>query len=248
MFSYDSIERDLSRYRQKQSPLALVWDKIWEGLNHYNGEWRFLKSVDKISYFESLGVNFSGKRVLDVGCGQGEMLFYLERKYNCQCYGLDISQTVVNTANANKISASSTCCFKIGDARDIPYEKEIFDIVISWGVVEHFSDYLKALTESNRVCRCGGCVLYIQPHLFSFGHFQRYWLKLRGKWSFGLQKDFAYSTFVKYLKAAGFDYIRIAIRAPYTDMPVVRLLDKIVGLVFRHWGHYLYCVAFKIER
>lgn len=37
--------------------------------------------------------------IVDLGCGQGDMCFYLSAKYNCQIIGIDYSKDAINLAN-----------------------------------------------------------------------------------------------------------------------------------------------------
>jgi SAM-dependent methyltransferase len=58
------------------------------------------------------------------------------------------------------------------DANNIPYPDDFFDVVISWGSVEHiYGGYLQTLNEIKRVLRPDG-LLFIHPGLYygNFGH------------------------------------------------------------------------------
>ena len=43
----------------------------------------------------SLQKNFKNKKILDIGCGWGQCLLYLQKK-GFDCYGLDPSDKVIN--------------------------------------------------------------------------------------------------------------------------------------------------------
>ena len=38
------------------------------------------------------------KNVLDIGCGDGELLRNLKKKKQCNCYGIDFSQNLIRVA------------------------------------------------------------------------------------------------------------------------------------------------------
>jgi methionine biosynthesis protein MetW len=67
-----------------------------------------------------------GSRVLDIGCGQGDLLDILARDRNVSGHGLELSQTGVNTCVARGLSVVQ------GDAdRDLSYYPDDgFDVVI----------------------------------------------------------------------------------------------------------------------
>src|SRR5690606_10550734 len=117
--------------------------------------------------------------------------------------GIDISSTAVQLArNANQ--NDEKLYFRIADGRDIPFEKESFEVVLSWGVIEHSVEYHRALGEAYRVLAKGGCLILIQPHLLSFAVIQKHILRLFGKWKFGTQYEFSYTKLKSMLKTHGF--------------------------------------------
>lgn len=66
--------------------------------------------------------------VLDIGCGNGKMLGYLQERTNAYIHGFDYSENAIRTAIAqNKNNAD----FKVGVIGEIEYPQESFDVVIS---------------------------------------------------------------------------------------------------------------------
>ncbi|MGI8729159.1 MAG: class I SAM-dependent methyltransferase [Solirubrobacteraceae bacterium] len=76
-----------------------------------------------------------GSRVLDVGCGPGELLSYLG---DVQYVGIDISASYVK--RARKRFAARTAEFFVGDATSIPTEMGDFDVAVATGVMHHLDD------------------------------------------------------------------------------------------------------------
>lgn len=225
--------------------LPNIWNSVWSDNTDFSyANLRLFKTIDKINNLINFGVDFNNKKVLDIGCGNGATLLFLRKIFNIEGVGVDISNQVINNLNAN--IKDNNLKFLLGDHRNLKViENDKFDIVLSFGVIEHFEEYCLALTESRRVLKSGGVLVLIQPHLLSFGVFQEYFLRIIGKWKFGKQKDFTFSYYKLILKKTGFKNIKFFTRPPYKDMPVTRFFDSILKFLIPSWGHYLYLVAKK---
>jgi len=73
-----------------------------------------------------------GKYVLDVGCGVGATSCYLAKEYDCQVVGVDISDTMIEWSRerAVKEDVNDKVEFRVADARDLPFQNSVFDVVI----------------------------------------------------------------------------------------------------------------------
>ncbi|MCC7356770.1 MAG: methyltransferase domain-containing protein [Candidatus Doudnabacteria bacterium] len=246
MNTIESIENLINEkgFKVDRKDLENIWNKVWKGIEPDNySSLRLYKTLDKVRNIENLGVDFTNKNILDIGCGDGTLIKYLSSKYQAQCVGIDISKDVINQ---NKEKSLINVQFSIGDHRDLrDFESETFDLVISLGVVEHFQEYGLALSEARRVLKTGGKLILIQPHLLSFGVIQEFLLRLTQKWKFGKQYDFSYFYYRKLLKILGFRFIQTQTQPPYFDMRVVRTLDILIKRFIVSWGHYLYIIAQK---
>lgn len=75
--------------------------------------------------------------VLDIGCGNGKMLEYLQQKTNANIYGFDYSKNAINNANKLKLDNSE---FRIGLIGEIKYPKNKFDVIISMDTIYFAND------------------------------------------------------------------------------------------------------------
>lgn len=101
-----------------------------------------------------------GQYVLDVGCGVGMTACYLARTYGCQVVGVDITLGMIDRAKerAAKEGLLDLVEFKVADARDLPFDDAVFDVVMVESVIALVPDKQKAVHELVRVAKLGGCV------------------------------------------------------------------------------------------
>ncbi len=109
-----------------------------------------------------------GLRILEVGCGGGAFLAYLEKK-GYRAVGVDILEKSVELASQRAKSCEVIC----GDALKLPFESASFDRLVSHHLVEHLEDLSVALEEWKRVLKPGGVIaictpnrLYPSPRIF----------------------------------------------------------------------------------
>ncbi len=107
---------------------------------------------DKKSYIAD-NIRVSNKKILDVGCGDGEFSSLLVKNNN-EIFGVDISDTAVKIAQSRGIRAEY-CDINGG----LPFEDNLFDIVLLFDVLEHIFDPSFILRQTQRVLKPGG-VLY----------------------------------------------------------------------------------------
>lgn len=104
-----------------------------------------------------------GFRILELGCGTGDMwkgkLSLLQE--GCQLVLTDFSQGMLDAAKANLCHPQVS--FRQIDIQRIPYEDDMFDMVIANMMLYHVPDLKKALREVRRVLKPGGsfcCATY----------------------------------------------------------------------------------------
>jgi ubiquinone/menaquinone biosynthesis C-methylase UbiE len=81
-------------------------------------------------------------RVVDLGCGTGQMAFYLEKKYGCFVEGIDYSETAIEICNSNlsKVDGGKDRIkFILASNEELPDFQEI-RAVFMIDVIEHLFD------------------------------------------------------------------------------------------------------------
>jgi SAM-dependent methyltransferase len=90
------------------------------------------------------------RRVLDAGCGPGDMAERVARELGAEVIAIDISPRMVALTAARGIDA------RLSDVQNLEFADGEFDLVISGWVLYHATDLEKALREIVRVLRPGG--------------------------------------------------------------------------------------------
>jgi len=94
-------------------------------------------------------------QILDVGAGAGTMSLLLARAIpSLAITGIDYSPGQVRASQEMKRRAGiDNCRFQLGDAMDIPYAAESFDLAFSVNSIKHWPDPVRGLAEIRRVLR-----------------------------------------------------------------------------------------------
>lgn len=125
-----------------------------------SGEYgRIARSFEKgaAEFVDRLGLR-PGMRVLDVACGTGNLTLPAART-GADVTGLDFAPNLIEEAKANAAADGLNIAFDIGDAEDLPYEDESFDVVISMFGAMFTPRPDVTAAELKRVCRPGGVIV-----------------------------------------------------------------------------------------
>ena len=106
----------------------------------------------------------AGDRVLDLGCGTGELSRRLSAG-GLQVTGCDISPNMLARAAARAVAGGHAWVRLAPDWRSLPFKPATFDLVVAASVLEYVIDPGTVLRECGRVLRPGGVVLYTVPDL-----------------------------------------------------------------------------------
>ncbi len=103
-----------------------------------------------------------GERVLDVACGSGTAGLVAERRY-CDVTGLDYVPGLIERARARAEANGQEIDFRVGDAQELPFPDDSFDVVLSVYGVQFAPDQQRAADELLRVCKPGGRIGLASP-------------------------------------------------------------------------------------
>ena len=114
-------------------------------------------------------VDLDGRRVLDVGCGLGDVVLGAAR-LGADATGLEISDELL--APAREADTRHEASWVVGVAQDLPFDDATFDLVLFMKSLHHVAaeHMAPALAEARRVVRDGGHVYASEPLLAGSFH------------------------------------------------------------------------------
>ncbi len=107
-----------------------------------------------------------GQKALDICCGTGDLAFALAA-HNVETIGLDFSEEMLEVARRrrSKLSSGSVASrpeFVQGDAQQLPFNDNSFDIVTVGYGLRNLAKWETGLREMQRVAKPGGGVLVLE--------------------------------------------------------------------------------------
>jgi methionine biosynthesis protein MetW len=177
-----------------------------------------------------------GSRVLDLGCGDGELLAHLTARRGCSGYGVEIADANVLACTQRGVNVIQ---LNLEDGLAM-FEDQSFDVVLQLDTMQHLRNTERMLRETARVGRIG---------IVSFPNFAH--------WPNRLRVATGRMPVTKVLPYQWYDTPNIRV-GTYADFEVLarkdglRILDAFGlqdGAVVRRWPNLMASVAvFKFER
>jgi ubiquinone/menaquinone biosynthesis C-methylase UbiE len=120
-------------------------------------ELHLLGSVATLELAQKAGLN-ERMKVLDVGCGIGGPARNLASKFRCHVTGLDLSKEYCRAAEVinEYVGLSDKIEIQQGNALDMPFNDEIFDVVFMQHVLMNIDNKERLLYQIKRVLRPKG--------------------------------------------------------------------------------------------
>lgn len=169
-----------------------------------------------------------GERLLDIGCGSGELLGRLNAR-GWRGEGLDFDESAVRVARNRGLNVY------YGTLESRAYSDESFDVIVMSHVIEHMPEPLPLLQECYRIMRPNGHLILVTPNKESWTHkiFKRDWRGLEPPRHLCV---FAPHTLRTCVRKAGFEKYRLETTVRDAHVFLLGTLDVRRGKVHRSWA------------
>lgn len=118
----------------------------------------------RIQSLDSLMGDLTGKKVLDLGAGDGWNTLRMLSNGAC-VYAIDISPESIRHIEqcASDYIAQGSCHCYVMDATHMHFEDNSFDIVVGYGILHHILNYEQTIPEILRVLKPDGRAYFVEP-------------------------------------------------------------------------------------
>ncbi|MCI1931209.1 MAG: methyltransferase domain-containing protein [Clostridia bacterium] len=97
--------------------------------------------------------------ILDLGCGNGNVIAMISQKTDADLYGIDLSEKMIKEAK-KRLDKAKLC---VGNAEKLPYDDNKFDVVICNASFHHYPKPEIVLQEVKRVLKKDGTFILGDP-------------------------------------------------------------------------------------
>src|SRR5262245_32094555 len=119
---------------------SLFWDSnpcggVWSDYRAF-ADW--IEQTEPYAFHHLARHDWRGKRILEVGCGQGAVLTWLATR-GADAVGVDMSAASIDRTRegARQLNVTSRIGLAVADAETLPFPAQQFDAVVSFGVLHH---------------------------------------------------------------------------------------------------------------
>lgn len=207
--------------------------------NFYNTFWKedrgefgsYIRNSYLVDFFKK------GELVLDVGCGDGVVGDFLQKKIGVEVFGIDISKAAVKKANKSGIKA-----YVASSEEAFPFKNNTFDAVFWGDNIEHLFNPTFCAKEIRRVLKKDGRLVLSCPNM-GYWRYRLYYLTY-GRlpdtewtglevWQWSHIRFFNLKILKKFLSSVGFQKITkvIGVSERRLDKPFLSLNPSLFGMI-----------------
>jgi len=131
--------------------VARIYDHAYESL--------FYETTRKMVSVAAIHKNKAILKVLDLGCGTGNLTKFLSGKAMCSLVAVDISLEMLNVAKNKLPKVRFLSCA----VEEMPFKARSFDVVVGYSVLHHLPDLGRLFNEVSRVLKPAGSFVFAEP-------------------------------------------------------------------------------------
>jgi 2-polyprenyl-3-methyl-5-hydroxy-6-metoxy-1,4-benzoquinol methylase len=158
----------------KDKASAAYWTDVWEqselspALNLRSRDMHMFpqRALHKIFSQAFEGRQMKGMKLIEIGCGNSAWLPYLAKEFGFDVYGIDYTEEGCEQAEKilerENVTGTIYCTNAFTPGEDL---FSVFDVVCSFGVVEHFSDTAATLEVFSKYLKPGGLMITSLPNM-----------------------------------------------------------------------------------
>lgn len=148
------MDKDLKKQQE-------IYDKSWRR-GFETGREEFGNLQTNLEFLAKTNLLQPNHKILEVGCGIGSVVFELTRQGH-NIIGRDISREAITYG----LKKYGDIKLDVQAAEELQFEKETFDIVLSFDLFEHIAQVDRHVSEVFRVLQTGGYYLFQTPNKYS---------------------------------------------------------------------------------
>lgn len=173
----------------------------------------------RLKTISQLSGGFTGKRILDVGCGYGFRTLGIMREGARRITGIDLDRDRIFAAKNYALeTGGDRATFLVTDSENMGFKDRSFDLVVADEMIHHVRDLTAVFSEMHRVIRPGGVIVVSDHNRLSLPS------EMMRCFYFGKNKEKVFSAVQIHglLKNAGFreiSYRHIIFTLPFARLP-----------------------------
>ncbi|MDR0486666.1 MAG: class I SAM-dependent methyltransferase, partial [Treponema sp.] len=185
-------KNEIKRFRKLAFTKKYGFDTELVNILNENKEFLFLKNpvvqniykyqIDYLRSFSKKWFNNVDIKILDWGCGKGHISYWL-KNLDENVTSCDVANTGVTSAfgiNSPIIAKANIAVIELTHEYILPFVNSSFDVVLSFGVLEHVPNDLESLKEISRILKPNGLFFcFYLPYKLSYTQNIQH---LRGRW------------------------------------------------------------------